>query len=55
MSPTLGYGIGTTYLPTAKAKAGETIEIDIRGRRVPATTVSLPFYRTSHPPKRKPS
>jgi aminomethyltransferase len=53
MSPTLGYGIGTTYLPIARARAGETIEIDIRGRRVPATTVTLPFYRTSHPPKRK--
>jgi aminomethyltransferase len=55
MSPTLGYGIGTTYLPIAHAEPGVTIEIDIRGRRVPATTVKLPFYRTSHPPKRKPS
>jgi len=55
MSPTLGYGIGTTYLPIAKARVGESIEIDIRGRRVQASVVSLPFYRTSHPPKRKPS
>jgi aminomethyltransferase len=53
MSPTLGYGIGTTYLPIAHAQAGQAIEIDVRGRRVPATTVSLPFYRTTHPPKRK--
>jgi aminomethyltransferase len=55
MSPTLGYGIGTTYLPLAQAKPGVNIEIDVRGRRIPASTVSLPFYRTSHPPKRKPS
>jgi aminomethyltransferase len=55
MSPTLGYGIGTTFMPIARAKAGESIEIDIRGRRVPASVVSLPFYRTSHPPKKKSS
>jgi len=55
MSPTLGFGIGTTYLPIAHAEPGVNIEIDIRGRKVPATTVKLPFYRTSHPPKRKPS
>jgi len=55
MSPTLGYGIGTAYLPIARAKAGESIEIDVRGKHVPATTVSLPFYRTSHPPKKKSS
>jgi aminomethyltransferase len=52
MSPTLGYGIGTTYLPTEAARAGETIDIDIRGRRVGATVTALPFYRTSKPPKR---
>lgn len=55
MSPTLGCGIGTTYLPAAQAKPGLRIEIDIRGKRIPASTVSLPFYRSSHPPKRKPS
>jgi aminomethyltransferase len=55
MSPTLGYGVGTTYVPIARATAGARLEIDVRGRRVPATTVSMPFYRTSHPPKRKSS
>ncbi len=48
MSPTLGFGIGTTYVPKAMPN-GATIAIDIRGRRVPATVTALPFYRTSHP------
>ena len=45
MSPTLGYPIGTCYLPTAVAKEGTAIEIDIRGKRVPASVVKMPFYK----------
>jgi aminomethyltransferase len=45
MSPTLGYPIGTCYLPTAAAREGTPLEIDIRGRRVPATVVKMPFYK----------
>jgi aminomethyltransferase len=45
MSPTLGTPIGTCYLPTALAKEGSTFEIEIRGKRVPATVVKPPFYK----------
>ena len=45
MSPTLGIPIGTCYLPTAAAKEGTAFEIDIRGKRVPATVVKTPFYK----------
>ena len=44
MSPTLGYGIGTTYLPGDRSAAGTALEIDIRGRPVPAEVVKTPFY-----------
>jgi aminomethyltransferase len=45
MSPTLGTPIGTCYLPTALSKEGTTFEIEIRGKRVPATVVKPPFYK----------
>ena len=44
MSPTLGYGIGTTYLPRERSSVGTALEIDIRGKRVPAEVVKTPFY-----------
>jgi aminomethyltransferase len=44
VSPTLGIGIGTCYLPTSAATPGTTIELDIRGKRTPATVVRMPFY-----------
>jgi aminomethyltransferase len=45
MSPSLGIPIGTAYLPAAAAKEGTTFEVEIRGRRVPATVVKPPFYK----------
>ena len=45
MSPTLGIPIGTAYLPTAAAKEGTNFEVEIRGKRVPATVVKPPFYK----------
>jgi aminomethyltransferase len=45
MSPTLNIPIGTCYLPTAGAKEGTEFEIEIRGKRVPATVVKPPFYK----------
>lgn len=45
MSPSLGIPIGTCYLPTAAAKEGTALEIDIRGKRVPATVAKTPFYK----------
>lgn len=47
MSPTLGIPVGTTYLPTARAKEGTKFEFEARGRRVPARVVKLPFYKRS--------
>jgi len=45
MSPTLGVPIGTAYLPLAGTKEGTTFEIEIRGKRLPATVVKPPFYK----------
>jgi aminomethyltransferase len=44
LSPSLGYGIGTTYLPPDAAKAGTKFEVDCRGERLPAEVVKLPFW-----------
>ena len=45
MSPTLGYPIGTCYVPVAAAREGSSIQIDIRGKSVPATVTKTPFYK----------
>jgi aminomethyltransferase len=44
VSPTLGIAIGTCYLPPEAAAEGTAIEVDIRGKRVPAEVVKMPFY-----------
>jgi aminomethyltransferase len=44
MSPSLGIPIGTCYLPLAGTKPGTSFEIEIRGKRVPATVTKPPFY-----------
>ena len=46
LSPTLGIPIGTAYVPTASAGEGATLEIEIRGKRIPATVVKMPFYKS---------
>ncbi|MBL0940280.1 MAG: glycine cleavage system aminomethyltransferase GcvT [Gemmatimonadaceae bacterium] len=45
MSPTLGIPIGTCFLPSAAAVEGTTFEVDIRGKKIPARVVKLPFYK----------
>jgi len=45
VSPTLNIPIGTCYLPVAGAAEGTPFEIEIRGKRVPATVVKPPFYK----------
>jgi len=45
MSPTLGIPMGTCYLPAAAAVEGTVFALDIRGKRVPARVVKLPFYK----------
>ena len=44
-SPTLRAGIGMAYLPTEFARINEQIEVDIRGRRFPATVQKKPLHR----------
>jgi aminomethyltransferase len=44
MSPSLGQGIGTTYLPVSLAKPGTKFEVECRGERLPAEVVKLPFW-----------
>lgn len=43
VTPTLNAAIGTTYLPPAAATPGRQIEVDIRGKRVSAVVVKMPF------------
>jgi aminomethyltransferase len=45
MSPTLGIPIGTAYVPVDSAAEGSPLEIEIRGKRVPAVVHKMPFYR----------
>ncbi|HUR93773.1 MAG TPA: glycine cleavage system aminomethyltransferase GcvT [Gemmatimonadales bacterium] len=44
MSPSLGVGIGTTYLPADIARPGTRFEVECRGERLPAEVVKLPFW-----------
>ena len=48
MSPTLGYSIGFARLPQGVA-VGDAVEIDIRGKWVPAQVCKLPFVRNGQP------
>jgi aminomethyltransferase len=44
-SPTLGEAIAMGWVATADAEPGTMVEVEIRGQRVPAEVVALPFYR----------
>lgn len=46
-SPTLQKIIGTAYVAAQHAAVGGEIQIDIRGRKHPATLIKRPFYRRS--------
>ena len=45
MSPSLEIPIGTCYLPTTGAREGTAFEVEIRGKRVGAAVMKMPFYR----------
>lgn len=45
LSPSTGEGIAMAYLPSAHAVPGAAVEIEVRGRRYPATISTLPFYK----------
>jgi aminomethyltransferase len=44
-SPTLGQAIALAYVPTAVAKLGTALAVEIRGKAEPAVVVKRPFYR----------
>ncbi|HLF57689.1 MAG TPA: glycine cleavage system aminomethyltransferase GcvT [Thermoanaerobaculia bacterium] len=43
-SPTFERALGMAYVETALAEPGTAIQIDVRGRAIPARIVPLPFY-----------
>ena len=45
LSPTLGHPIAMAYVAPDSADLGAELFIDVRGTRIPATVVSLPFYK----------
>jgi aminomethyltransferase len=45
LSPSLGCGIALGYLPFPLAKAGQDLEIEVRGRAYRACVVKKPFYK----------
>ena len=45
LSPSLGIGIGLAYLSREVAQEGTPLEIEVRGRMIPAEVVKKPFYK----------
>lgn len=50
LSPTLGFPIALAYVPTDRAKIGNTVDVSIRGKAFAATIVKRPFYKGSTKP-----
>ena len=48
LSPLLQKGIGLGYVPPSSAAPGTSLNIDIRGRTLPAVVVKPPFYKRQH-------
>jgi aminomethyltransferase len=44
-SPTLGDGIGLAYVEVDQAEPGNTLDLEVRGNRVPVEVVKKPFYK----------
>ena len=44
MSPSLGYGIGTCYLPKGRTKSGTPLAVEVRGRALGGEVAKTPFY-----------
>ena len=45
LSPTLGYPVAMAYVDPRVAELGTELLVDVRGSRVAASVVSLPFYK----------
>ncbi|HLI35563.1 MAG TPA: glycine cleavage system aminomethyltransferase GcvT, partial [Terriglobia bacterium] len=50
-APYLKKNIGLAYIPPQDAEPGRNLEIEIRGKRVRAQQVALPFYKRPRNPK----
>lgn len=50
-APYLKKNIGLAYIPPEDAEPGRNLEIEIRGKRVRAQQVALPFYKRPRNPK----
>ena len=50
LSPILQKGIGLGYVEPAYTETGTAFDVEIRGKRVPARVVALPFYKKPKPP-----
>lgn len=46
-SPTFSYPIAMAVITPGTAKVGDELNVDIRGKRLPAKVVDLPFYKRS--------
>lgn len=49
-SPTLGRSIAMGYVAAEESRAGNILEVEIRGKRIRAEIVPLPFYRQGQRP-----
>ncbi len=47
LSPTLGYPIAMAFVSPEASALGTVLDLDVRGTRIPATVVALPFYSRS--------
>lgn len=47
LSPTLGYPIAMALVHPRASELGTELDIDVRGSRIPARVVALPFYKRS--------
>lgn len=45
--PYLGYPIAMAYLPVEHSEIGTAVEVEVRGRKITAEIVELPFYKKS--------
>ncbi len=46
--PALGSPIAMAYVPASAATDGTRVEVEVRGRRLPATVVPMPFFPKSY-------
>ncbi|WBU38110.1 glycine cleavage system aminomethyltransferase GcvT [Homoserinibacter sp. YIM 151385] len=44
LSPTLGFPVAMAFVDPAHREPGTVLDLDVRGTRIPATVVALPFY-----------